>query len=145
MGKKAEWCEAGEYWPKVYTGETLVLLERVAPRKFHDMMDSRMLVSHHKYGDSEDGYPEKAVAMNNVFKRLELYVNTGNAEYLIDAANFCMLEWMHPSVKNAFMKATDSDESPGILYRDGEASHGNHLDVEVKDLTKVSYGSGHGQ
>ena len=92
------------------------------------MMDDRMLVSHYKYGWSSEGYPEKSIAMDNVQVRIDKYKETGNVEYLIDAANFCMLEFMHPSIKGAFLKATDADGSPGILYQDGKFSSTKHVE-----------------
>lgn len=130
MSKTAEYCEVDDYWPKDRPAQTRELLERIAPRKFHDMMDDRMLVSFYKYGDSSTGYPEKSIAMDNIQVRVDLYKKTGNVEYLIDAANFCMLEFMHPSIKDAFLKATDADGSPGMLYRDGTFSSGKHTEKE---------------
>lgn len=132
MGQIAAWCEVDDYWPKERNGETADLLDRIAPRKFHDMMDDRMLVSHYKYGESTDGYPEKSKAVDNIKVRVDKYLETGNVEYLVDAANFAMLEFMHPSVDNAYLKATDSDGSPGILYQDGQLRALKHEEVEIE-------------
>lgn len=126
MGKIAEWAEVPEYYPKDYSLDITELLDRIRSLKFHDLMDARMLVSHYKYGNSEDAYPEKSKAIDNIKVRVDKYVETGNVEFLVDAANFCMLEFMHPAQENAFFKATDSNESPGILYQDGEFGHSKH-------------------
>lgn len=129
MSEIAEWAEVPEYWPQEHSADTRDLLEKITSRKFHDLMDSRMLVSHHKYGWSKDAYPEKSKAVDNITVRIQKYIETGNVEFLVDAANFAMLEFMHPSVENAFFKATDSHESPGISYNDGEFRHGRHTDA----------------
>jgi hypothetical protein len=126
MGQCAEYAEVGEWWPRERSYYEQDLLDRYTSRKFHDFMDSRMLVSHFKYGDSRDGYPEKLKAVDNIAVRVQKYLDTGNAEWLVDAANFCMLEFMHPSVPNAYFKATDSHESPGNKYSDGSFRVGKH-------------------
>lgn len=128
MSEFASYAEVGEYWPKEHKGQVAELLDNFTSRKFHDMMDDRMLVSHYKYGDSRTGYPEKSEAWKNIELRVAKYLATGNAEYLIDAANFCMLEFMHPSHPTAFLKATDSDGSPGILYKDGSLGQEKHTE-----------------
>lgn len=43
----------------------------------------------------------------------EYLIEPGNVEYLIDAANMLMIEFMHPAHPNAHYKATDRDGSPG--------------------------------
>lgn len=45
-------------------------------------------------------------AIKNLEIRLQKYKETGNTEYLVDVANFVMLEFMHPSI-------------PGAKYTDG--------------------------
>ena len=47
-------------------------------------------------------------------KCLKKYEETHNKEYLLDAANYLMFEFMYPSYQNSYFKATDSDESAGI-------------------------------
>lgn len=47
-------------------------------------------------------------------ERLELYEKTHNTEYLVDVANFAMLEFMFPSFKDSSYIPTDSDKSPGL-------------------------------
>lgn len=47
-------------------------------------------------------------------ERLELYEETHNTEYLVDVANFAMLEFMFPSFKDSSYIPTDSDKSPGL-------------------------------
>lgn len=83
--------------------------------KFIDGMVKRILTSHHKYGPANQVYPHQKRAIDNVHKRLLFYKETGNTEWLIDAANFCMLEYMFPSHPDSHYRPTDSDESPGLV------------------------------
>ena len=43
-----------------------------------------------------------------------MYIKTQNKDYLIDVANFAMLEFLYPAFKNAHYTPTDSDKSPGL-------------------------------
>jgi hypothetical protein len=105
--------------------------------RFVQYMANRMAVSFHKYGPVAEAYPERVNAIESLQKRLDLYLNggiikgkeiePGNTEYLIDAANFAMIEFMHPRHPKAFFKATDSDGSPGRVWNSGvetDAAHG---------------------
>ena len=95
-------------------------------------MVNRMGFSFHKYGPVADAYPKKVDAVASLLKRLAKYIGTkklvgllevlqglgvdegdGNTEWLMDVANFAMIEYMLPRKKNAHFKATNSDESPG--------------------------------
>lgn len=87
---------------------------------FIEGMKKRMYVSYYKYGPLKDAYPHKLDAIKSMMLRLEKYAETGNTEYLIDAANFCMIEFMFPSREGAFFKPTDSDGSPGRITQDSD-------------------------
>ena len=39
---------------------------------------------------------------------------TGNTEYLCDAANYLMFEFMYPQKEGAYFRTTDSGESAGV-------------------------------
>src|ERR1700728_2483268 len=78
------------------------------------MLD-RMSVSYHKYGPVSDGYPDRIDALESLRLRIDQYVQTKNTEFLIDAANFCMIEFMHPRPPGAHYEATDSNASPGRI------------------------------
>ena len=45
---------------------------------------------------------------------IEKYKKTKNTEYLLDAMNYLMFEYMYPQEDGAFFKATNSGESAGI-------------------------------
>lgn len=90
---------------------------------FATKMKNRVLTSYFKYGEAKTNavtgdFPE------NVKARVDSYLATGNTEWLVDAANFAMLEFMYPQHEKAHFRATDSGESPGVLMRDGTNWHG---------------------
>lgn len=76
-------------------------------------MASRMAMSFEKYGDLRDAYPHKLDALASSELRVQRYRDTGNTEYLMDAANFLMIEFMAPRHRDAHFKAEDSSASPG--------------------------------
>jgi hypothetical protein len=75
-------------------------------------MRERMVVSFYKYGYVADAVG-KVNMISSLTDRLRKYAETKNTEFLIDAANFAMIEFMHPSVDGAFFAGTDDDQSPG--------------------------------
>lgn len=72
-----------------------------------------MVVSFYKYGPVAEGYPHKVDAVGSLTTRLRKYCETGNTEYLMDVANFAMIEFMLPRHPTAFFAGTDDDGSPG--------------------------------
>jgi hypothetical protein len=96
-------------------------------------MDAAMLTSFYKYGPVADAYPERVNALESMAHRLKLYsegernphfgvegepefyVEPGNVEYLADAANFAMIEFMFPSNPLAHFTPTDASGSPGRI------------------------------
>jgi hypothetical protein len=86
---------------------------------FHQGMVDRMIVSFHKYGPVAEGYPDRVDAMASLKLRIEKYEETGNTEFLMDVANFAMIEFMHPRKPGAFFTPTDSDGSPGRITASG--------------------------
>lgn len=48
-------------------------------------------------------------ALKNIELRLHKYRETGNTEFLVDVANFAMIEFMHPSVEGAKFTPTSTD------------------------------------
>ena len=84
-------------------------------------MKNRMVMSYFKYGKVEDARG-KVKFLDDVKKRIDRYLTTGNTEWLIDAANNLMMEFMFPSVEGAHFKATESRESPGRTTNEGNMS-----------------------
>lgn len=81
--------------------------------QFLQGMKNRMAVSYHKYGPCKDSTADN---LANVKLRLQRYESTGNTEFLMDAANFAMIEFMHPAHPESHFKATDDSESPGLVF-----------------------------
>ncbi len=97
---------------------------------FQGMID-RMGMSFYKYGRVADAYPHKVDAIASLHGRIARYAETGNREWLIDAANFAMIEFMHPRHEAAHFRATDADESPGRTSIGGAVSQtANTIDAE---------------
>jgi len=87
--------------------------------EFAQGMANAMAMSCCKYGPVADAYPRKVDALASLRLRLDRYEQTGNLEYLIDVANFAMIEFMHPRHPQAHHKAEDSHASPGRVWHSG--------------------------
>jgi len=103
--------------------------------KFHQGMVNRMEVSFHKYGKVMDA-KGKIDEIACLEKRLQKYKETGNTEWLMDVANFAMIEYMHRGTE--FFRSTDSDESPGLVHRGGRESSLPHTPTETQKAAIVS-------
>lgn len=90
------------------------ILKRSFSEPFIQKMRNAIETSHYKYGFASLTYPELAQAYKCIKQRLELYEDTHNTEYLVDVANFAMLEFMFPAFKDSKYIPTDSDKSPGL-------------------------------
>lgn len=93
---------------------TNAILRRDYSEEFDTLRKNSILQSHYKYGWMSETYPELADPFGSLEKRVELYKQTGNADWLVDIANFAMIEFMHPAHKNFHFRRTGSDESPGL-------------------------------
>src|SRR5271156_1489313 len=108
--------------------------------QFVQFMANRMAVSFHKYGLVAEAYPSKVDAIQSLKTRLNLYldggtvkgaiIEPGNTEYLVDVANFAMIEFMYPKNPKAFFQATDSSGSPGRVWNSGEVTEAGHGAVQ---------------
>jgi hypothetical protein len=95
-------------------------------------MLSAMMVSYHKYGLVREAYPMKFNATDDVRLRMTKYRETGNKHYLVDAANFAMIEAMHPSRTDSAWGSNEPSDSPGRVSADSrkalsEDNHGNRI------------------
>lgn len=91
-------------------------IEEEYSTKFDQLRKNRVEVSYHKYGPARKNFKTGNVdAIKTMELCVEKYKSTGNTEYLVDAANYLMFEFMYPQVKNAHFRATDSKESAGIV------------------------------
>ena len=78
--------------------------------RFIKRMRQAMEVSQHKYGNLEDAYPHKVNAIASLEKRLRLYKETGNADYLVDIGNFASIEFVLPAHESYHDNPTDGGE-----------------------------------
>lgn len=84
--------------------------------KFDELRKHRVELSRYKYGRAIKNFkPGNVNAMGCMSLCIEKYWKTGNTEYLCDAANYLMFEFMWPQHPNAHFRATDSNESAGIV------------------------------
>jgi hypothetical protein len=63
-----------------------------------------MMMGYFRYGRASDSNIDN---LSEIKKRVSLYEETGNQEYLRDAANFAMQERKRPSIKGTYFKAID--------------------------------------
>lgn len=84
--------------------------------RFIELMQNSLVQSHYKYGSAKDNYGvHKTVnAFKSIQGRMDMYEKTGNADFLIDIANFAMLEFMYPQHKESHYRFTSSDEAPKL-------------------------------
>ena len=98
--------------------------------RFDEQRQTRCAVSLYKYGSARQNFPDKVQALPTMERCIEKYKETNpeffkevtkkyketkNTEYLLDAANYLMFEFMYPSIPDARFKPTDSEESAGIV------------------------------
>lgn len=84
--------------------------------RFDELRQNRVEVSFYKYGTAKDNFGQKLVsALGSHDLCIEKYLETGNTEYLCDAANYLMFEFMYPQREGAYFKATDSNGSAGVF------------------------------
>lgn len=140
MNERAEY-DRSTYTPARFDGELAGVLSTEFSDRFVDAMRNRMIVSFYKYGPVSLGYPGRVDALASLEKRIAKYRETGNAEWLVDVANFAMIEFMHPRHESAHFRSTDSDESPGRTRSDDGDEHGENVpaDGAVESL-RAKYG-----
>lgn len=96
-------------------------------------MVAAMMVSFHKYGRVADAYPLRFNAADDVRARMGRYRQTGNKHLLVDAANFAMIEAMHPAPeRNAAWGSNDAADSPGRT-----TASGHRLVHEANDGSRI--------
>lgn len=84
--------------------------------RFDELRKNRVEVSAHKYGSAKKNFATGNIqAIPSMQLCINKYQQTGNTEYLCDAANYLMFEFMFPQHPKAHFRATDSKESAGIV------------------------------
>lgn len=90
-------------------------------------MVNRMLTSYHKYGHVKVAIEAGIDCLASAQQRVRMYYETGNTEYLMDAANYLMMEFMYPSHSNAHFNA--ESRSPGRTTKDGRITDKHSEDL----------------
>ena len=111
--------------------------------KFVQGMFNRMAFGFHNYGPVQEGFPQPHDAIKNLKLRLKKYRETANTEWLMDAANYAMIEFMHPKLRGAHFRATSKAESPGSVRSDGSRVKDKTEDKQTPLKRKVSTPPGH--
>lgn len=84
--------------------------------RFDELRKNRIEFGFYKYGPARKNYASGNIqALPSMERCVQKYKDTGNTEFLVDAANYLMLEYMYPQHPNAHFRATDSNESAGIV------------------------------
>ena len=84
--------------------------------EFDKLRKNRVEMSFYKYGSARKNFRTGNVqAIPTMELCVKKYQETGNREYLLDAANYLMFEYMYPQHPNAHFRATNSEESAGII------------------------------
>ncbi len=92
---------------------SVVPMDQIDKPFIQGMLD-RMVLGYHNYGHMRRKY-SRPDNIKNVRIRLAKYLKTGNMEWLMDAANYCMMEFAVPAHVHAHFRSTDSHESPGAI------------------------------
>lgn len=83
--------------------------------EFDKLRQSRVEVSHYKYGAARDNFATGRVdALATAERCIDAFKRDGNTEHLVDAANYLMFRFMYPMPGERFW-ATDSSESVGTV------------------------------
>lgn len=96
--------ESAENWKEDYS------------TRFDELRRNRVEMSRLKYGSAKKNFRSGNVkALDTMKLCVNKYIETGNTEYLCDAANYLMFEFMWPQHPDAHFRATDSSESAGVV------------------------------
>ena len=96
--------------------QLLSILSHEYSYNFDTLRANRVVASFYKYGSAKANFSTGNVnALATMERCVEKYNETGNTEYLCDAANYLMFEFMYPQHPKAHFEATDSNGSAGIV------------------------------
>lgn len=92
------------------------ILSHEYSEEFDERRKEKVTISYYKYGPIKENFGKGYVqAIPTCQKCIKKYEETGNTEYLADAANYLMFEFMYPQKEGAYYKNTDSDGSAGLV------------------------------
>ena len=103
--------------PRTLAVEAAYASEDVSTEFIRGMLN-RMGMSRFKYGAVKDT-KDKIDHIAGLKKRLAMFEEDGNGEWLMDIANMAMIAFMTENHPRYHFRATDSDESPGRVGLNG--------------------------
>ena len=77
--------------------------------KFEELRKNRMILGFFRYGKIL-GNKKKFANVDSAILRLKKYQETGNSEFLVDAANLCMIEFAQENHPNFHFDSVDDGE-----------------------------------
>lgn len=77
--------------------------------KFEKLRLNRMILGFFRYGFIT-GNTKRYDNIGSAIKRLKKYQETGNSEFLVDAANLCMIEFTQENHENFHFESIDDGE-----------------------------------
>lgn len=78
--------------------------------EFIQLMRNRLILGAFRYGLFRPGEGPTKDNIKAAHKRLDLYVETGNLEYLVDASNFALAEYVESNHPKKHFHAVDDGE-----------------------------------
>jgi len=84
--------------------------------EFEELCHNRMVMGAFRYGLITTDESKNYNHLSSVRKRLDMYEQTGNLEYLLDISNLCMLEYTHSKNKGNKVIAIDDNKFHSKKY-----------------------------
>ena len=75
--------------------------------RFIQLMKNRLVMDAFRYGRMKDKEKGEYKLLESLKRKVSMYQQTGNLEYLVDASNYLLLEFTFPHVDNPHFSATD--------------------------------------
>lgn len=98
-------CGLDEEKPKPPPNLKEIEADRWNP-KFEKLRKNRMILGWFRYGPIR-GNKKKYANIDSAILRLKKYQETGNSEFLVDAANLCMIEFTQENHPNFHFETVD--------------------------------------
>ena len=76
-------------------------------KEFEQLMRNRLVMGAFRYGLMTKGSGKGYDSVSSAIERLRMYQLNGNQEFLVDAANLCLVEYQAERHPNAHMEAVD--------------------------------------
>lgn len=95
------------YEPAIHAGKTFAdIIQSQASDNFCALMDNRLAMGYLRYGDRKRPLYHGLI-LGKLQDKLTSYMKTGNTEFLVDAANYCRLEFTTSKHPNRHFHAVD--------------------------------------